>query len=62
LNFQVEDEPNKICDQDRESIKRNVVELMLSSPERYQKQLSEAISIVGSFFFVFSFWQNNFIQ
>uniref|UniRef100_A0A8I5XVR1 Exportin-2 n=1 Tax=Rattus norvegicus TaxID=10116 RepID=A0A8I5XVR1_RAT len=43
----VEDEPNKICEADRVAIKANIVHLMLSSPEQIQKQLSDAISIVG---------------
>uniref|UniRef100_G3N7I0 Exportin-2 n=1 Tax=Gasterosteus aculeatus aculeatus TaxID=481459 RepID=G3N7I0_GASAC len=43
----VEDEPNKVSDQDRTAIKANIVNLMLSSPEQIQKQLSDAISIIG---------------
>uniref|UniRef100_A0A667XJX5 Exportin-2 n=1 Tax=Myripristis murdjan TaxID=586833 RepID=A0A667XJX5_9TELE len=43
----VEDEPNKISDPDRTTIKANIVNLMLSSPEQIQKQLSDAISIIG---------------
>uniref|UniRef100_A0A7M4EMZ8 Exportin-2 n=1 Tax=Crocodylus porosus TaxID=8502 RepID=A0A7M4EMZ8_CROPO len=43
----VEDEPNKICEADRIAIKANIVPLMLSSPEQIQKQLSDAISIIG---------------
>ncbi|MGH0145719.1 UNVERIFIED_CONTAM: hypothetical protein FKN15_024670 [Acipenser sinensis] len=43
----VEDEPNKICDIDRTAIKANIVNLMLSSPEQIQKQLSDAVSIIG---------------
>ncbi|XP_007446458.1 PREDICTED: exportin-2 isoform X2 [Lipotes vexillifer] len=43
----VEDEPNKICEADRAAIKANIVHLMLSSPEQIQKQLSDAISIIG---------------
>ncbi|XP_006881683.1 PREDICTED: exportin-2 isoform X2 [Elephantulus edwardii] len=43
----VEDEPNKICEADRVAIKANIVHLMLSSPEQMQKQLSDAISIIG---------------
>uniref|UniRef100_A0A673V9C8 Exportin-2 n=1 Tax=Suricata suricatta TaxID=37032 RepID=A0A673V9C8_SURSU len=43
----VEDEPNKICEADRIAIKANIVHLMLSSPEQIQKQLSDAISIIG---------------
>ncbi|KTF91104.1 hypothetical protein cypCar_00019513 [Cyprinus carpio] len=43
----VEDEPNKISDPDRTAIKANIVNLMLTSPEQIQKQLSDAISILG---------------
>uniref|UniRef100_A0A803YKV7 Importin N-terminal domain-containing protein n=1 Tax=Meleagris gallopavo TaxID=9103 RepID=A0A803YKV7_MELGA len=43
----VEDEPNKIFESDRIAIKANIVPLMLSSPEQIQKQLSDAISIIG---------------
>ncbi|GCB70322.1 hypothetical protein scyTo_0001247 [Scyliorhinus torazame] len=43
----IEDEPNKICEADRIAIKANIVNLMLSSPEQIQKQLSDAISIIG---------------
>uniref|UniRef100_A0A8C7AZK4 Exportin-2 n=1 Tax=Neovison vison TaxID=452646 RepID=A0A8C7AZK4_NEOVI len=43
----VEDEVNKICEADRVAIKANIVHLMLSSPEQIQKQLSDAISIIG---------------
>uniref|UniRef100_A0A8C5Z290 Exportin-2 n=1 Tax=Marmota marmota marmota TaxID=9994 RepID=A0A8C5Z290_MARMA len=43
----VEDELNKICEADRVAIKANIVHLMLSSPEQIQKQLSDAISIIG---------------
>nr|XP_061813737.1 exportin-2-like isoform X2 [Nerophis lumbriciformis] len=43
----VEDEPNKISEHDRTSVKANIVNLMLSSPEQIQKQLSDAISIIG---------------
>uniref|UniRef100_A0A8C0WJE0 Exportin-2 n=1 Tax=Castor canadensis TaxID=51338 RepID=A0A8C0WJE0_CASCN len=43
----IEDEPNKICEADRVAIKANIVHLMLSSPEQIQKQLSDAISIIG---------------
>uniref|UniRef100_A0A673BIW8 Exportin-2 n=1 Tax=Sphaeramia orbicularis TaxID=375764 RepID=A0A673BIW8_9TELE len=43
----VEDEPNKISNGDRTAIKANIVNLMLSSPEQIQKQLSDAISIIG---------------
>ncbi|XP_032826379.1 exportin-2 [Petromyzon marinus] len=43
----VEDEPNRISESDRTAIKANIVNLMLSSPEQMQKQLSDAISIIG---------------
>uniref|UniRef100_A0A3Q3JW21 Exportin-2 n=1 Tax=Monopterus albus TaxID=43700 RepID=A0A3Q3JW21_MONAL len=43
----VEEEPNKISNPDRTAIKANIVNLMLSSPEQIQKQLSDAISIIG---------------
>uniref|UniRef100_A0A4W4EB68 Exportin-2 n=1 Tax=Electrophorus electricus TaxID=8005 RepID=A0A4W4EB68_ELEEL len=43
----VEDEPNKISDPDRTAVKANIVNLMLTSPEQIQKQLSDAISIIG---------------
>lgn len=39
--FQVEDEPNKICEADRVAIKANIVHLMLSSPEQIQKQVRQ---------------------
>lgn len=38
---------DKISGNDREWIKRNVVELMLTSPEQIQLQLSDSISIVS---------------
>ncbi|XP_038057672.1 exportin-2-like [Patiria miniata] len=43
----VEDEPNKINDADRGLVKDKIVELMLGMPENLQRQLSEAISIIG---------------
>lgn len=43
----IQDEVNKISQNDRNTVKQHVVELMLRSPELYQKQLSEAISIIG---------------
>jgi len=43
----VEGEPTKISENDRVLIKTNIVELMLKSPESIQKQLSDAISIIG---------------
>lgn len=38
---------DKISADDREWIKRNIVELMLTSPEQIQLQLSDAISIIS---------------
>jgi len=43
----IEGENSKISDGDRDLIKTNIVELMLKSPESIQKQLSDAISIIG---------------
>uniref|UniRef100_A0A3B5KM63 Exportin-2 n=1 Tax=Takifugu rubripes TaxID=31033 RepID=A0A3B5KM63_TAKRU len=43
----VEDEPNKVSNPDRTAIKANIINLMLTSPEQIQKQLSDAISIIG---------------
>lgn len=43
----VEGEPSKISERDRETIKREIVDLMLRSPERLQKQLSDAVSVIG---------------
>lgn len=43
----IPDEPSKVSESDRKTIKDHVVDLMLKSPEQYQKQLSEAISIIG---------------
>lgn len=43
----IPDEPNKISDADRETIKGGIVELMLRSPEKLQKQLSDAVSVIG---------------
>lgn len=47
LTFQIEGEPTKISENDRVLIKTNIVELMLKSPESIQRQLSDAISIIG---------------
>jgi exportin-2 (importin alpha re-exporter) len=38
---------DKIHPEDREAIKRSIVELMLKSPSGIQKQLSAAIAIIG---------------
>eukprot|EP00112_Aurelia_sp_Birch-Aquarium-sp1_P013550 Seg2879.1 transcript_id=Seg2879.1/GoldUCD/mRNA.D3Y31 product=Exportin-2 protein_id=Seg2879.1/GoldUCD/D3Y31 len=43
----VEGETNKICDGDRNSIKSLIITLMLKNPEALQRQLSDAISIIG---------------
>lgn len=39
--------PSKIHNCDREAIKREIVDLMLKSPEAIQRQLSDAISVIG---------------
>jgi len=39
--------PDKIHQEDRDAIKQYIVGLMLESPEQVQKQLSDAISIIG---------------
>lgn len=38
---------NKINEQDRLAIKSSIIELMLTSPEQIQRQLSDAISIIS---------------
>lgn len=43
----IEDSVNKIHEEDRETIKRQIVGLMLRSPEQIQRQLSDAVSIIG---------------
>ncbi|KAL5021450.1 hypothetical protein ScPMuIL_000605 [Solemya velum] len=43
----VEGITDKIHPQDRETVKKEIVGLMLKSPEQIQKQLSDAISIIG---------------
>lgn len=43
----VEDRANRISELDRELIKKNIVGLMLKTPESIQRQLSDAITIVG---------------
>ncbi|XP_074027290.1 chromosome segregation 1 [Leptinotarsa decemlineata] len=42
-----ENQADRIHESDRAEIKNSIVTLMLSSPEMIQKQLSEAISIIG---------------
>lgn len=46
-NWRVDDGTDKIHEQDRTTIKQQIVGLMLKSPEQIQKQLSDAISIIG---------------
>lgn len=46
-----EDGTNKISANDRVVIKREIVDLMLRSPEGIQRQLSETISIIGKYDF-----------
>lgn len=43
----ITDEPSVIVDEDRERIKSIIVQLMLKTPEMVQRQLSDAISIIG---------------
>ncbi|XP_077991102.1 exportin-2-like [Glandiceps talaboti] len=43
----LEDFPNKISLEDRDAIKKEIVGLMLKMPEQIQRQLSDAISIIG---------------
>lgn len=43
----LEDCPNKIHENDRNTIKNLIVGLMLRSPEQIQRQLSDAVSIIG---------------
>jgi exportin-2 (importin alpha re-exporter) len=38
---------DKITAQDRQSIKYSIIELMLTSPEKIQRQLSDAISLIS---------------
>ncbi|KAL7294315.1 hypothetical protein TKK_0012326 [Trichogramma kaykai] len=42
-----EDSVNKIHQQDRDAVKKLIVNLMLHSPEGIQKQLSDAVSVIG---------------
>ncbi|CAK8690429.1 unnamed protein product [Clavelina lepadiformis] len=42
-----EDEPNKLNMEDRNTIKSTIVNLMLHTPDHLQRQLSQAISIIG---------------
>eukprot|EP00794_Sanderia_malayensis_P004821 gene4821-5453_t len=43
----IDGEPNKIHKKDREAIKNLIIDLMLKNPEALQRQLSDAISIIG---------------
>lgn len=44
----VEGEPSKISDADRQFVKSQIVELMLTSPEAVQRQLAEAVCLIGA--------------
>lgn len=44
---QESDQPDRISESDRTAVKSFIVTLMLTSPEAIQKQLSDAISIIG---------------
>ncbi|CAG2168210.1 unnamed protein product [Oppiella nova] len=44
---QSEDEVNKIAENDRNQIKTVIIDLMLRSPEKIQRQLSDSVSIIG---------------
>lgn len=46
-----EDSEDRICAQDRETIRKLIVDMMLHSPESLQRQLCEAVSIIGTKFF-----------
>lgn len=50
-NWKIEDNEDKIYREDREVIKTHIVNLMLCSPEAIQKQLSDAVSIIGKYDF-----------
>ncbi|XP_017788681.1 PREDICTED: exportin-2 [Habropoda laboriosa] len=50
-NLFEEDSIDRIHAQDREAIKKLIVNLMLHSPDSIQKQLSDAVSIVGKYDF-----------
>jgi exportin-2 (importin alpha re-exporter) len=45
------DETDRICESDREAIKKMIVPMMLKSPVAIQKQFSDAIQIIGKFDF-----------
>ena len=44
---QSEETDNKICDTDRNQVKKVIIDLMLNSPEQIQRQLSDSVSIIG---------------
>lgn len=46
-NWRIIDKTNTIAEVDRQLIKAHIVTLMLKSPEALQKQLSDAITIIG---------------
>ncbi|CAB3368472.1 Hypothetical predicted protein [Cloeon dipterum] len=50
-NWEIVDDQNKIHEDDRSRVKAFIVDLMLGSPLNIQKQLSDAISIIGKFDF-----------
>lgn len=52
-----EDSVNRISANDRLAIKENIVNIMVMSPEGIQKQLSDAVAIIGRYDFP-SKWQN----
>lgn len=47
LNLQDDDSTDRIHAQDRAAIKKLIINLMLHSPDSIQKQLSDAVSIIG---------------
>lgn len=47
VSFKDEDGVDRIHQDDREAVKRVIVDMMLVSPEAVQKQLSDAVSIIG---------------
>jgi exportin-2 (importin alpha re-exporter) len=51
ISFQDDDVGDRIHLQDRETVRQLIVNLMLHSPEAIQKQLSDAVSIIGRYDF-----------
>jgi exportin-2 (importin alpha re-exporter) len=51
MSFQDDDVGDRIHLQDREAVRQLIVNLMLHSPEAIQKQLSDAVSIIGRYDF-----------